>query len=361
MHLSRRTLVPRALLVGVFVALFSLTLVSCDTAGDPSADVTVVSYNLYLGTDIFDLVGTSQQEIPFVAHRMFQEVHATDFPTRAYRIADLIAAHNPHLIGLQEVTLYRTQTPSAIMQGQAPNAQDVAYDFLEILLVELNARGLNYREVSTVANADVTMPASGDGQNFYDIRFTDRDVILARNDVSVTAAAEYTFQATATIPVGGQNIPFLRGMNHVLATVNGVSFTFANVHLEVGGQAVVQEAQALEMIQQLQPRPTPIILVGDLNSRADGTSTATYAMVTGQQGGFTDVFSQMGTAQPTCCQDDDLRNPQSALHQRIDFILYRGAVTPLFSQTLGNVPADRINGLWPSDHAGLVATLRVTN
>ena len=32
----------------------------------------------------------------------------------------------------------------------------------------------------------------------------------------------------------------------------------------------------------------------------------------------------------------------------------------LYDETLvGNKPADRISGLWPSDHAGTVATLRL--
>jgi hypothetical protein len=64
----------------------------------------------------------------------------------------------------------------------------------------------------------------------------------------------------------------------------------------------------------------------------------------------------------TCCQDADLLNDASDLTSRIDLILYDGAVEPLMGEVVGDEPADRIDsGLWPSDHAGVVATLRIEN
>ena len=344
-------------------ALLAFTITGCDTTDTPatSAEVTVMSYNLYLGADIFDLVGSTPQEIPIIAGALFAEVAATDYPLRAQAIASITAEHSPALIGLQEVSLYRTRTPSQF--STTPDAEDVAYDFLQITLDALAAEGLNYRVVANVENADVQLPATQDGgQTFFDVRLTDRDVILARNDVTVSNAVNANFSpaVTAPIPVGGQEILFIRGYNHVLATVDGISFTFANSHLEtqVAAPQQPQEGQALELLSALGGVQQPVVLVGDFNSPADGSGTATYSLLTSQ---YTDAVAEVGPQEPTCCQAADLRNPQSELTTRIDLILHRGNVQTLSTATVGNEPGDRIEGLWPSDHAGVVARLRIHN
>jgi endonuclease/exonuclease/phosphatase family metal-dependent hydrolase len=354
-------------LAAALLALLALPLLllGCDS-GDPdetAAEVSVMSYNLYLGADIFDLVGAPPEQVPAVAAALWAEVQATDFPTRARAIAAITKTHNPHLIGLQEVTLYRSQTPSDYIQGVTePNAEDVEYDFLQIMMDALAAEGLEYTVVSTVENADVELPATYDGQNFFDIRLTDRDVILARSGVSVSNPVEANFSAsvTAEIPVGGQSIPFTRGYQHVRATVDGATFTFANSHLEVQVAAPQQpqEGQALELLNALANVTQPVILVGDFNSPADGSGTATYEILTSQ---YSDAVSIAGPVLPTCCQAADLRNPTSELTTRIDLILFRGDVTAVSTATVGNQPADRIEGLWPSDHAGVVARLRLND
>ncbi len=357
-----RTLLARTLLAACAVAMISVTLTGCDA--DPvengTTDVTVMSYNLYLGADIFDLAGAPPEQIPGIAGQLWAEVQATDFPLRAQAIAGIIAEHNPHVIGLQEVTLYRSQTPSDFFENPVPNAEDVEYDFLQILMDELSAAGMNYTVAANVENADVELPATYDGQNFFDIRLTDRDVILARSDVSTSNAVNANFSSavTATIPVGDMEVPFIRGYNSVLATVNGQSFTFANTHLEVqvAGDLQPQEGQALELLAALGPKPRPVILVGDFNSPDDGSGTETYNLLTAL---YTDAVEEVGPVMPTCCQDANLLNEVSHLTTRIDLILHRGDVTTVSTATLGNEPEDRINGLWPSDHAGVVATLRL--
>jgi len=349
--------------VAILLVATPLILSGCDS--DPiddtaSADVTVMSYNLYLGADIFPLMGAPPEQVPVIGGQLWAQVQASDFPLRAEAIAGFVAEHEPALIGLQEVTLYRTREPSQF--SNVPDAEDVAYDFLEIILDALAAEGLSYTAVSTVTNADVQVPITYDGQNFIDVRLTDRDVILARTDVSVTNATEINFSeaVTAPIEIGGMTIPFTRGFNHVRATVDGVSFTFANAHLEVqvAGDLQPQEGQALEMLGHLNAAPLPHVLVGDFNSPADGSGTQTYQLLRSQ---YSDAVVSAGVEEPTCCQAADLLNPTSELTTRIDLILYRGDVSTLSAETIGNQPEDRINGLWPSDHAGVVATLRINN
>lgn len=90
------------------------------------------------------------------------------------------------------------------------------------------------------------------------------------------------------------------------------------------------------------------------------------------EAGFSDAWERTGrgvAACFTCCQEKDLRNAVSALDERIDFVLVRDARAPrgadlpgaVALELVGEEDADRtaVSGLWPSDHAGLVATLRL--
>ena len=349
----------------------TLFFVGCDS-DDPegvSADVKVMSYNLYLGADIFDLVGADPTEIPFIAAELYAGVEATDFPARAEAIADIIASENPHLIGLQEVTWYRTDPSDG---SESPNASTTTFDFLQILLDELDERGLDYSVRATTTNADVEVPSTTDGQTFTDIRLTDRDVILAREGVTTADAVTATFDAFAPVPVGGGTIDFLRGYNSVTATVEDVTFTFANAHLEVDdgnpeGAALAQLAQANELREALGLARSPVVLVGDFNSPADGSGTVistslftgtTYGLLTNF---YTDSFVAADVEGATCCQAGDLSNTSSTLSSRIDLILYRGAVETLSAEIVGDERVNLGGPQWPSDHAGVVATLRIEN
>jgi hypothetical protein len=50
----------------------------------------------------------------------------------------------------------------------------------------------------------------------------------------------------------------------------------------------------------------------------------------------------------------------SALNQRIDLVLLRGAIGVDEVNLIGDRPDDRTpSGLWPADHAGLVAKLEI--
>jgi hypothetical protein len=44
---------------------------------------------------------------------------------------------------------------------------------------------------------------------------------------------------------------------------------------------------------------------------------------------------------------------------RVDLVLLRGAIDISNIHLIGNNISDRVDGVWPSDHAGIVATLRI--
>jgi hypothetical protein len=80
--------------------------------------------------------------------------------------------------------------------------------------------------------------------------------------------------------------------------------------------------------------------------------------------GFEDAWATRFPARPglTCCWLEDLTissPPAPPLSERIEYVLFRGPVDTLFLDVLGDRPVERVRGLWPSDHAGLAAWLRV--
>jgi len=74
--------------------------------------------------------------------------------------------------------------------------------------------------------------------------------------------------------------------------------------------------------------------------------------------GYNDVWSELypKRAGLTCCQAEADNNPISQLYQRIDLVLTHGSVSPWGALLIGDNPRSRLpDGLWPSDHAALVA------
>jgi len=331
--------------------------------------MTVLTRNLAVGADLTPFASAPAAQVPFLAAQTWATVQASNFPARAQALAREIAETRPHLVGLQEVEIVRTQLPGDAAFGGTIPAATVIYDFLALLLDELAARGLGYVPVAVQQNFESELPAfvSFDPLTFLDVRLTDRDVILARADVPVANSAGANFTAALPVSVAGTTLLFLRGWTSVEATVGGMTFRFVNTHLEAEGDAF-QAAQAAELLAVLADEPLPVVLVGDFNSAADGSGTPTYELIA--SAGYTDAWSESHAraAGYTCCQAADLRNAVSTLSERIDIIFVRdgfasgsvGILGGVHVDVLGEMPGDRTaSGLWPSDHAGVVATLHL--
>jgi hypothetical protein len=327
-----------------------------------TAEVRLLSRNVYAGFQtLAPLLQAPPQQLPVVAAGIFAEVVATDFPARAERLADEIAISRPHLVGLQEVSRYRRQVPADFQL----NASEDVYDFLAILLAALQARGLDYQIAAQVQNIDAEVPIvwPGSPNNLADIRLTDYDVILARGDVEWDAPQALNYIARLPVSIGGQALSIPRGFTSVRATVGDRTFRFANTHLEAFSP-LVQVPQAQQLLAMLATETLPVVLVGDLNSEADGSTTPTYGML--RSAGFEDVWPPQGNGD-TCCHAPDLRSLPSRFDQRIDFVLLKGDFgfgpggIPGSTQSwlTGVRPSERTaSGLWPSDHAGIFTVVR---
>jgi len=345
-------------------------------AGGP---IKVFTQNLYVGADLLRVVNvTSPEQIPVAVAQTLAIVQQTNFPERAKVIAGEIRQIQPDVIGLQEVSTIRTQFPGDFFEGNPQPAQDVMYDYLQILLDELKKQGMHYSVAAIVENADVEAPAfagldpAGIPQ-FMDVRLTDHDVILARNYVKVKNATAQHYQINLQIPVIENvfSIDFTRGYITVDARVRGRWYRFANTHLELPGPApvsLVQAMQAQELISYLSQSPLPVVLVGDFNSSPEDTVDSIGAVPPYMQlvmSNFVDTWThRLGKPLPgyTCCQNEELNNEVSLLNMRIDHTFVRDSDgdpsvlnnAVILANTVGDDPTDKTSsGLWPSDHAGV--------
>lgn len=329
--------------------------------------IRVMTRNVYVGTDVDRvLAAESAEQIPILVAEAFQGLQDTDFRERARLLAREITWTRPHLIGLQEVSTIRLQSPGDAIGGGTQPAETVLFDYLDILLETLSAHGLRYRAVAVVQNADVEVPmlTSVEPLSFDDVRLTDFDVILARDDVQTSDVLSHNYAARLSVPFGpGLIIEIPRGVVAVRAKVRGRTYRFVNTHLEpasIPDLLPLQLAQAQELLAILAGETDPVILVGDLNTHAPVGDS--YQLVISS--GFTDVWLERSGGPDegnTCCHATDLANPVVDFDRRIDLVLYSGAPTLRHVQAtvVGDERRNRTrSGLWPSDHGGVVANLR---
>ncbi len=342
-------------------------------AADPARTATVMTRNLYLGADLTPIITALGLNPPNptavigAATQTWQQVVASDPEERMAAIADEIVAAKPHAVGLQEVTRWTTYdfTPPS---GPLSNKQ-VAYDFLDLLLAELAARGVTYREVpgATAENFTSDPIPILDGAAFPTkaVQLLDRDVIIVRGGVKATNAHHGNFQ-TILGPALGFPIEVDRGWGSADLRTRLASFRFVNSHTEAFGQeeiriGEVQELLAAQAAISAQSGALPTVYAGDYNSPA--TSAGAYQTLIGS--GLHDLWTQArpgasASESATCCQDADLGNETSNLgtidSTRIDLLLGTEGVRATSAHRVGDVPIDLPGDTWwASDHAGVVA------
>jgi endonuclease/exonuclease/phosphatase family metal-dependent hydrolase len=324
--------------------------------------VKVMTRNLYLGADLSPAIeAASIPEVLAAGAQIFSTVQRTSFPERAVALASEIADADPVLLGLQEVAVWYS---GPFNDGQP--ATNVEYDFLQILLQELAAAGAPYDVVRAQDEADIEGPAGA--PFFKDFRLVQRDVILVKaglgGDVQLTNPQSANFASTLVIPTGtGQQITVKRGWTSVDATVNKRSFRFVNTHLEAF-HPLIRLQQAQELVAPSGPvgsAPGDVVLVGDINSGPElpvpANRLAYGALVAA---GMVDTWLATHPGDPgfTSGYDELLLDPPGTLEHRVDHVMVRGSVEILRSRLYGIDPDNRTpSGMWPSDHAGVLATV----
>ena len=336
---------------------------------DRGGQVSVMTWNIYVGADVDPILAASDpNEVPLLVAAAWQELQATSFEERAETMAKFVKRYRPHLIGLQEVSLIqRFASPD-------PASLEEQLDYLAIFMEKLSDRGLSYQIAGKVDNADITVPRLADPTTFaldY-VRLLDSDVVLARQDVSISNVASGNFQAELPVPGFGITIP--RGYVAVNAMVRNTEVRFVNTHLESFTE-LVRLPQAQELAAILAAETLPVILTGDLNTLAPGDEApdggVTYQFLTGDAR-YQDIWLHSPRRWRrdgfTASHASDLRNPAPDLTKRIDYIMTRsqdqstrhGHLGWVKATVLGDQYHERTaSGMWPSDHAGVIARLRV--
>ena len=146
--------------------------------------------------------------------------------------------------------------------------------------------------------------------------------------------------------------PLNRGYALVDATLDGIPFEFVSTHLD--SNKSIGQAQALELRNKLAMTAEPQLVVGDFNALP---TDATHADMVAA--GFIDVGGAVGAVGATCCQAPDLDNPVTQLSGRIDYVFDRGFSSINSAFIVGDTPFENVRPLWPSDHAGVIATVDV--
>ena len=387
-HLTAATRRVAALLAVALLACLALGAVAdAKQSGKRKAKghtVNVMTRNLYLGADLGPALASGSQAEFFEANGgIVRQVEATNFPVRARGLAKEILQSKPDLVGLQEVALWREAPPSVgpILSGK-PSAETVKYDFLALLLKQLNKKKKLYRAAIVQNEFDFEAPAdangvAGDGPGGgkgllanaeVNGRLTMRDVILVRlrSGVVVSNPRGGNFVNPLVVEVaGGTKVSVTRGWTSVDAKVRGSrKFRFVNSHLEAfDDETIVPSIRALQASELVAPGgpargKLPVVLLGDFNSDVktevkpgDGQA---YRVL--KKAGFRERRKPLPN---TCCLSSyDLKTGSAKeFDHTVDHVMTNRPkkIKLIYSKVTGRAKAK--SGWWDSDHAGVFSSL----
>jgi hypothetical protein len=324
--------------------------------------VTVMTRNLYIGTDVDAAMAAlanadPNDDVPALVAAL-QTLQHTDLAARLQAIAGEVDRNRPQVLAVQEA--YELFVDGSLLEALGFSGGTIQVDYLQALQAALVARGLHY----TVAGRNTTTDATVAGGA---IHIVDHDALLVA-DEHVTldgVAIENTFQANIGEVAPGVSLK--RGYVARQATVNGAAMLLVTSHLESGRDPQIiglRYYQALELAQVVGTAER-VVLLGDLN---DWDTSPMYQVLAGAQ--LVDTWPALRPHQAglTCCHLYDLSDRKPEFYERIDYVWTRGFTGHGGElrgdiERIGDQPRDRVHGafgmIWPSDHAGLVATLTV--
>ncbi len=314
-----------------------------------SSRVRVASYNVYLGADLTLVFAVeSPEHLATQAARVRDQVLATDFPARADAIAGLLVRERVDLVGLQEVAEWSRATVDA---DGSPGEPEVWLDFLDELLAALQRAGAGYDAYASTANF-AGGARVGDAEV---MSVLGHNVILVRRGSGIEVSDERTGDFAATLEITTRMADLVlqvrRSWGWIDARAGGHPFRFVNTHTEAYDEQI-RNAQRDELLAAVGTPGLPVVVVGDFNAvpgKVGMPADYVDAWVAGGGGGDGH----------TCGQAADLANPDSALRMRIDYVWVRDVAVEA-CWVRGADAVDRVpTGLWPSDHACVVADLDV--
>jgi endonuclease/exonuclease/phosphatase family metal-dependent hydrolase len=392
----------KRLLVAILVAL-SLIPVAPAQASQPQ--VTVMTRNLYLGSD----VGVAMDLIPNLsaaAQFMWDQVKKTDFNKRAPKLAAEVIAKKPDVVGLQEATIW-------FCKKNLFSKRTEVFNFTKQFLAATKAQGTEYvlaqkggvtalnTGYSIAAVPFVTMvndPATFQplfGQDKAACGFEIADALAIRADLAdkVLKVGNTEYEQTYTIVPTIMTI--YRGYTWADIQIGNTPVRFVTTHLEslwdknkVPNSAI----QAQQLIADLKNTKNPVVVMGDFNSdprdprmpanpnpgeqpvASDacpaGTSKCNaYLLMT--EAGFTDsgpdpllpenytwgMNALLTGPDPVRLKVAKQLGNNAGYTDRLDYVFVKNGVSVNSSALVGATPPNNLN----TDHAGIVTTLTINS
>lgn len=246
-------------------------------------------------------------------------------------------------------------------------------NFVQELVEALTADGIHYAPVSVHEdNFTLAFPIVTPG-GLVAVGMVEDGVILARTDLppgqlklsnpmSGTYVARPPLFPNPLDPDPPHGFQFTNSWQSIDVKLRGKSFRFITTHLDaLLPEGVVSGPQAKELLAGPANTSLPVIVAGDMNS-GPLYSPAAYDALVG--GGLTDTWTAAGLGPPplTCCHlgpNDLIDEPDATYTNDLDHIFTRGPFSVVDEHLVGNTPPSPVPSpfIWPSDHAGLVATL----
>jgi endonuclease/exonuclease/phosphatase family metal-dependent hydrolase len=144
----------------------------------------------------------------------------------------------------------------------------------------------------------------------------------------------------------------------VTTTSTGASLHFVVTHLHhIPADEAVREEQAIQLVEWLRPDTQPLVVVGDFNAEPDEPAYRAMA-----EAGFRSAFAVANGAEPASTWPSGIQAPGIDVDGEpgcLDYIWIRGAITVESCALAFDRPAVDDPTLYPSDHFGLRARIRV--
>ena len=392
----------KRLLVALLVALSLIPVVPAHAA---EPQVSVMTRNLYLGSD----VGVAMDLIPNLsaaAQFMWDQVKKTDFNKRAPKLAAEVIAKKPDVVGLQEATIW-------FCKKNVFSKRTEVFNFTKQFLAATKAQGTEYvlaqKDGITALNTGysiaavpfVTMVNDPEifqplfGQDKAACGFEIADALAIRADLAdkVLKVGNTEYEQTYTIVPTIMTI--YRGYTWADIQIGNTPVRFVTTHLEslwdenkVPNSAI----QAQQLIADLKNTKNPVVVMGDFNSdprdprmpanpnpgeqpvASDacpaGTSKCNaYLLMT--EAGFTDsgpdpllpenytwgMNALLTGPDPVRLKVAKQLGNNAGYTDRLDYVFVKNGVSVTSSGLIGATPPNNLN----TDHAGIVATLAINS
>lgn len=399
-----------------FALICALTFVPLSPAnGEEPYRITVMSRNLYLGAD----VGVALEKIPnfpAAAQFMWDQMKQTDFSSRAPKLAKEAALDRPEVIGIQEATVWYCKKDLFSDKVEIFNFLDefvaatkqtgVGYVIAKANGVSAFNPGYSIAPIPFLTKVrDPEVFNKVFGQDTAACGFTIGDALLVREDVKDRIIQVGNTEYDATYSIVPKLMIIYRGYTWADFKVENSVVRLITTHLEsIWDENKIPNSaiQAQQLVADLKDAKMPIIIMGDFNADYRDPRPVNEPNP-GEQPVASDTCPTPGGAKCNAYStmieagfenaSPDAKNPryftwganalltgpekkrvkfaqefgnQYGFTDRLDYIFTKNVYATVSSKLIGNVWPDG-SGVWncgteicfPSDHAGVVATIEL--